>query len=330
MVNNLAVSIIIPVYNGQLFLEETILSVIDQTHSLWELILIDDGSTDQSYSICEKYELLDERIKAFSKLNGGQGAARNYGIEKASNNYISFLDADDLWKKNKLEVQLDYFKKNKNLDVIFSPGEIFYTGSKKRELFAWKTGELYGFEWLNELYERSGIINSSVILKQSCLQKLRFDESPNIRGSEDWDLWLRLAFQGCNFCGTTEYLVFYREHSQGVHHDKFRMFKGKEQVYKKHNNTPDIPELRKLKQWRYVYRELMNYTLLNKQEQQINSIFNSLKKVDKWGFGTLLQQLIIPIFGVHSFLWISNKIIYRLAYRIERLNYYFNLKKNQL
>lgn len=105
------VSIITPVYNSEEYLEETILSVINQTYKNWELLLIDDYSTDNSYKIIEKY-LTDERIKYLrNERNSGPAITRNVGLEKSKGEYIAFLDSDDIWAKNKLELQIDYMKK---------------------------------------------------------------------------------------------------------------------------------------------------------------------------------------------------------------------------
>ncbi|MCR5451897.1 MAG: glycosyltransferase [Lachnospiraceae bacterium] len=105
------VSIITPVYNGSKYLPETIESVIRQTYTDWEMIIVDDGSSDDSYEIAKNYSEKDDRIKAISQENGGSAAARNNGIRKAQGRYIALLDADDLWEENFLEEQLKLMKK---------------------------------------------------------------------------------------------------------------------------------------------------------------------------------------------------------------------------
>jgi teichuronic acid biosynthesis glycosyltransferase TuaG len=103
------VSIITPVYNSEEFLEECIQSVLNQTLKDWELILVDDCSTDSSSRIINKYVALDSRIKLYSfNKNVGAGFARNKGIEISSERFIAFLDSDDYWHKNKLRLQIDY------------------------------------------------------------------------------------------------------------------------------------------------------------------------------------------------------------------------------
>lgn len=101
------VSIITPVFNSELFLEETIKSVLKQTFTNWELILIDGGSSDRSNEICNEYVKKDTRIKLLNNINDcGPAHARYTGIKAAKGDYIAFLDADDLWSENKLLVQL--------------------------------------------------------------------------------------------------------------------------------------------------------------------------------------------------------------------------------
>ena len=97
------VSVIMPVYNTEKYLERAVQSIIDQTIINWELILVDDGSTDQSSAICEHYSGIDSRIKFFRQNNRGPSDARNKGIEKATGEYIAFLDSDDWFTLDMLE-----------------------------------------------------------------------------------------------------------------------------------------------------------------------------------------------------------------------------------
>ena len=104
------VSIITPLYNGEKFVAQTIESVLAQTYKNWEMIIINDGSKDNSEEIAKAYSAKDERIKVFSQENAGSAAARNNGIRRAEGRYIALLDADDLWDANFLESQLNLMK----------------------------------------------------------------------------------------------------------------------------------------------------------------------------------------------------------------------------
>lgn len=97
------ISVIVPIYNAELYLEQCIESVLNQTLRDIELLLIDDGSTDNSIRICEKYKKRDNRIQLYTNKNVGQGLERNFGIKKATGEYIAFLDSDDQYNKNMLE-----------------------------------------------------------------------------------------------------------------------------------------------------------------------------------------------------------------------------------
>ena len=97
------ISVIVPIYNAELYLEQCIESVLNQTLRDIELLLIDDGSTDNSFLICEKYKKRDNRIQLYTNKNVGQGLERNFGIKKSTGEYIAFLDSDDQYKENMLE-----------------------------------------------------------------------------------------------------------------------------------------------------------------------------------------------------------------------------------
>ncbi|MDG4953473.1 glycosyltransferase family 2 protein [Actinobacillus equuli] len=116
------ISIIMPVYNAEEYIEEAIKSVLDQTYSNWELILVDDCSTDNSCNVIQKY-LLDARIKFFrNKINSGPALTRNLALDNANGEYITFLDSDDFWEKTKLEKQV-FFMENQN--ISFSYGNYY-------------------------------------------------------------------------------------------------------------------------------------------------------------------------------------------------------------
>lgn len=115
--NDLKISVIVPIYNTDKYLESCIQSVLDQTYSNWELILIDDGSSDSSGAIADKYELSDERIKVVHKPNEGVSVARNQGIDMASGDYIAFLDSDDMLTSSCFEILLKAAINN-NADIV--------------------------------------------------------------------------------------------------------------------------------------------------------------------------------------------------------------------
>ncbi len=113
------VSIITPLYNGERFLSQTIESVLNQTYPCWEMLIVNDGSTDNSEQIANSYAQKDNRIKVYSQENAGSAAARNNGIRRASGRYIALLDADDLWEADFLEKQLRLLQ-DKDCQLVYS------------------------------------------------------------------------------------------------------------------------------------------------------------------------------------------------------------------
>ena len=114
------VSVVLPVYNGELYVDNAVQSVLRQTYSNLELIIIDDGSTDSTWSIVNGYD--DERVVLVNISNRGVSEARNVGIGRAKGSYIAFIDADDIWRIDKLEIQLKYIFKG--YDLVYTDGEI--------------------------------------------------------------------------------------------------------------------------------------------------------------------------------------------------------------
>lgn len=120
------VSVVIPVYNGEKYLGEAIQSALAQTFERFEVIVIDDGSTDKTAEVARSFCSLP-RVKYNYQPNGGTGAARNRGIEAASGDILSFLDADDLWLPGKLELQMSAFHKDPEIEAVFGHVRQFYS-----------------------------------------------------------------------------------------------------------------------------------------------------------------------------------------------------------
>lgn len=182
------ISIIIPVYNGEKTIQETIESVLSQTFTDFELLVINDGSQDKTLEIVDRIQ--DSRIKVFSYPNAGQSTSRNRGIALATGDYISFIDADDLWKPDKLEAQLKALQNNPIAAVAYSwtdwideSGQLVGKGSYNTE-----EGEVFAKLLLNDFVANG----SNVLIRRQALAEVG-DFDPSVTPAEDWDLWLRLA-----------------------------------------------------------------------------------------------------------------------------------------
>lgn len=190
------VSVVIGAYNCGRFIEETVFSVINQIFKNWELIIVDDGSSDDTYKIISN--IRDDRIRAIrlDKNSSLPAISRNIGIKASRGEFIAFLDHDDIWFSDKLNIQLQCLKQDPAIGLIccnlrvMSPDKTFdsidlFFDNKQR------SGYLY-----KELMSSNFIACSSVVTKASILRDSGyFDEDPNIVACEDWDLWLRIAKQ---------------------------------------------------------------------------------------------------------------------------------------
>ena len=182
------ISVVIPVYNGEKTIRETIESVLNQTFKDFELIAIDDGSTDKTVEIINRIQ--NSRIKVFSYPNAGLSASRNRGIAQAIGEYISFIDADDLWTPDKLEAQLKALQENPQADVAYSWTDCIDESGKflRRGGYITVTGNVYERLLLVDFVEGG---SNPLIRKHVFTEVGGFDESFN--AVEDWDMWLRLA-----------------------------------------------------------------------------------------------------------------------------------------
>jgi glycosyltransferase involved in cell wall biosynthesis len=193
------VSVIIPLYNSEEYINDTIQSVVSQTYKDWELIVVDDCSTDNSRDIVKNVAQIDERIKLLELDNnfGGPAVPRNIGIKKSKGKYVAFLDSDDLWHKEKLEVCLKYF--DSNVDIVYHDllrfGKVNFL-SKRRM----KGRKLKRPVIIDLLMNGNGISNSSVIARANIIKSVGcLNESKKMIAAEDYNLWLKISEVTDNF-----------------------------------------------------------------------------------------------------------------------------------
>lgn len=198
------ISVIIPVYNGEKTIKETIESVLNQNFNDFELIIINDGSNDATLEIVQTIK--DHRIKVFSYQNSGLSASRNRGLTKAEGDFVSFIDADDLWTPNKLELQLKALQDNPQAAVAYSwsdwidqSGQFLRAGGHITV-----NGNAYEKLLIRDFIE-SG--SNPLIRKQALDEVGYFDQS--VTPPEDWDMWLRLAAK-YEFITVEESQILYR------------------------------------------------------------------------------------------------------------------------
>lgn len=206
------VSVIMPAFNSATFIKEGIESVVNQTYTEWELIVVDDGSVDHTAAIIQSFTTVDKRIKYLHQENGKQGKARNFGIKNSEGSYIAFLDADDTWTPDKLSVQMAVMLEDRNVDLIFSQGYLSTNGiisdCDVQIKSTWTDADLETFIDCNQ------IPILSVIIKRKILEKVNlFNESLRIQNAEDYHLWLKLLIAGGTFKSISNRLFYYRVHA---------------------------------------------------------------------------------------------------------------------
>lgn len=218
MGNNELVSVIMPAFNAEFYIYEAINSVIVQTYNNWELIIVDDGSTDTTAKIVDEWVVKDKRIQYYYQENGKQGKARNFGISKSKGVYLAFLDADDLWLSEKLEIQITEIKKNR-VDLVFADSYIFYDDgiidpSQKMNI---PNTVFYDKKSIRLFLEANRIPILTVLVKREKIINVNgFSEKLDIQNVEDYHLWLKLLMSNSIFYSSDLIVAKYRVHDSSV------------------------------------------------------------------------------------------------------------------
>lgn len=225
------VSIITPMYNSERYIVSTIESVLDQTYKNWEMIIVDDCSTDSSSEIAKSYSEKDERIKYIrTEKNAGVSNARNVALKMATGSFLAFLDSDDTWEKEKLEKQIDFMKKNEYV-ITFTAYELMDENSNK----------IHKEIMVPESVDYKTLLKGNVL---GCLtviidrKKLGFEIKMSGERHEDYVLWLSILKKGVKAYGLNEVLAVYRKSSNSLSGNKFKAAKWTWNIYR---NIEKIP-----------------------------------------------------------------------------------------
>jgi len=241
------ITVLLPVYNGDKYLRESIESILKQTFNNFELIIINDGSTDNSLKIAKSFN--DPRIKIINnKKNLGIIKSLNIGLSQAKGKYIARLDADDISLKNRLETQYSFLEKNKDIILIGGWAEII---NDKGEYIRKKT-PVTSFEQIKywAMFIGNPFIHSSVFFRKDNIKSIG-GYSHNYKHVEDYDLYLRLIKNGYKIINLPEIFIKYRIHDQSI---------GQSRDSKKEQNA----NVKKI-----IFNNINHYFLLNWREFEI-------------------------------------------------------------
>ena len=221
------VSIITPVYNCEELIIETIECVLKQTYKNWELLLVDDCSSDSSAKIIKEYTKKDKRIK-YHKLENNQGAAiaRNKALEKSKGRFIAYLDSDDLWEKEKIEKQVKFMLDN---GYGFTCTDYIKIDEKGNELKRISIPKEVDYN----LYLRNTIIQTVGVMVDKKITGKEVLVMPNIRRRQDAATWCQLLKAGYNCYQVPEYLSYYRVVTNSLSSNKLKAVKGTWHLYRK-------------------------------------------------------------------------------------------------
>jgi teichuronic acid biosynthesis glycosyltransferase TuaG len=206
-----------PAYNSEKYIHYSIESVLLQTYQNWELIIINDGSTDLTQNIVDEYIQIDKRIVSYYQKNGKQGKARNLGISESKGDFLAFLDSDDLWLPDKLEVQINELLESK-ADLVFSRAYVIDSeNNKSNYVICGHLGYLFGYEGVELMIKMNKVPILTVFVKKDIIiSSGGFIEDYLIANAEDYHLWLKLLMNKYVFWGSNRILASYRDYENSA------------------------------------------------------------------------------------------------------------------
>jgi glycosyltransferase involved in cell wall biosynthesis len=238
-------SVVVPAFNSAAFIAATLKSALRQTHPPAEVIVVNDGSTDETVEIVQGF---GDKVRLLSQPNQGVSAARNFGIQNARSEWIALLDSDDLWRADKLELQARAILENPGADFVYTSSYTFSENWLEKLVPAPPVSRIK-----QELEGWIPFSVSTVVFRRSkALEIGGFD--PAMRLAEEWDMWLRFIQAGTEFAAVEECVAFYRRSPQSLSHQAKAYLKFQKIVVKKHIARGEPAIQRWLKHHRLISR----------------------------------------------------------------------------
>jgi glycosyltransferase involved in cell wall biosynthesis len=262
------VSVIIPAYNQGHYLSEAIQSVLDQTYQDFEIIIVDDGSTDDTSEVAKSFD--DPRVRSIYQENSGLSAARNTGIRHSTGAYLTYLDSDDLFLPEKLDLLVAALKNN--LEIGFVAGQAIPIDENG--------------QWISKVFDTAPPTKGSqlllgnplhvgsVLVRREWQERVGFFDE-DLRSYEDWHMWLRLALAGCKMGWVAKPVSLYRFHSAQMTRDVRQMTTASLATLDKLYSNPDLPE-----KWRKMRNKAYSAAYLRAAAQAYGASAFEVAKAD--------------------------------------------------
>lgn len=306
--NNPLVSIVIPVYNKEQWITQTLKSVLEQSYSNWECVIVDDGSTDNSASVIEKFIAENPaNWKFLRQPNAGQATARNVAISNSSGEFISFLDGDDIWARNKIGAQVALLSSNPETVLVLCPFISFVQSPMKRTKFVYyshSNARKMLTKWL-DMTGYGGGTESVGMVRRTSLESIG-GFNPNISTSAGLLLTLQLADIGSiAFCKST--LIGYRQYEEQWHRDHIELEKNMSYVTKVRFN-PGTKEFRNITRTQNAYFFITSKGL---NRSVLNELPSGFLAIGKMFYSLLLRRIIsrLRTFGLKKSVQIDPHVL---------------------
>lgn len=272
------VSIITPTFNRAEFIEEAIQSVLDQTEGEFELLVVDDGSTDATKELLAPY-LKDSRVKYFYQENQGQSVARNRGLAESRGEFFCFIDSDNVWLPDKLERQLEFMDSHPNIDIVY--GDIISIDENSRETGRQNMARFSGDITAILLRDNFVSINTSMVRRRCYLDMGGFNEKDRL--AEDYDLWLRYSTR-YRFHYLPGYFVRYRVMKDQISSDKKARFWANELTLRQFLDAHphSVGWVDKQKGWSVFHARKSRY--LSQRGEMTLALISALRSIALWPF----------------------------------------------
>ncbi|MGZ3899788.1 MAG: glycosyltransferase [Bacteroidia bacterium] len=288
------VSVIIPAYNYGRFIAETIESLLSQTYTDFECIIIDNGSTDETAEVLKKFS--DKRIMCIRQENKGVSHARNVGLKIAKGEYVLFLDADDLVENKKLEVSVKFLVQHPEVDLVYSDMRYFKDGNNKEffyNYFCDPNGKPWmsmisgkGKEVLAKILKGNFMVICSPLSRMSVIKECGlFDEE--LLANEDWELWLRIIASGkaIQYLDEPDTKALVRIHNTSLSRDYFKMqVFGLKVLLKNSEKIKSAGLGKELDQRIGQHIKLLHQTLAKDTREKFEEHINELKRLGVFSY----------------------------------------------